>query len=298
MSVFPSSFPIDHVLTILSLRVYGTRSLCPCNLPSVPLCFPHRSSPSCICSMLRFPLLHLPQISPPGLWRIPQGWPDLSLQHGRFPQERATRRLRVYAHAPPNTNVQRVHPRARIHARRRLFHQALRRDHPLEAQPRPHVFVHVLFEIPHQLPLRYIGSPVAIRRCHTAFCTLPDRYGLCNRPHSCEIGPQPDERAALHSGRATTQSGEDEAKASGEHAGFELANHHYRVNAPRMRAGALALQFHYSRVTRPQHLQTLNGFKPRCQLFSIFPLQTEEELFFLFSSHWISEGVWRCSHGL
>ena len=165
---------MSHMLTKSSLRMYCPRSLCPCSLPAVSVRFPRRSSPSCICSMLRLHLLHLPQVSPPSFRRISQGRLDLSLQHGRFPQECPTRRLRVHEYAPPNADVQRVHPRARIHARRRPFHQALRRDHPLQAQPRPHFFIHVLIKISHQLPLRYLGSSVALCRCHTAFCALPN----------------------------------------------------------------------------------------------------------------------------
>lgn len=70
---------------------------------------------------------------------------------------------------------------------------------------------------------------MALCRCHTAFCTLPDRYGRLNGSHAREAGPQLDEGAALHTGCTKTQSGEDEAKACGKYAGFELADHHSGV---------------------------------------------------------------------
>jgi len=70
---------------------------------------------------------------------------------------------------------------------------------------------------------------VALCRCHAAFSTFPDGYGLCDGTDARKAGSQLDERAALDSGRTETESGQDEKKAGGEYAGFELADYHAGV---------------------------------------------------------------------
>ena len=86
---------------------------------------PSRSSPRSIRAMLRFALLHLPPLLASSSWRASETRHDLPLQHRSIPQERASRRQRVHAHATRDPSFQRIHPRAGVNSRRRSIDQTL-----------------------------------------------------------------------------------------------------------------------------------------------------------------------------